>query len=174
MYRAFKMMVNNNIRDVEIYNHNGSMWGIFTEKKQWVFEFTKQGTLWYNYRFFTEILNFFSMTAEDGKDLITKWFEETYLKINQVKHTLEISNHRMRDDVEETIQNGVKGSTSLSASRKPQVEQTIQNGVKDANWRTVENYPEFEERVIRNGVKETKFNQTEQERKYNEIFGGKI
>ena len=42
MYRAFKMMTNNNIHDVEIYNHNGSMWGIITKNKQWVFEFTKE------------------------------------------------------------------------------------------------------------------------------------
>lgn len=147
MYRAFKMMVNNNIRDVEIYNHNGSMWGILTKNEQWVFEFTKKGVLWYNYRFFTEIFNFFSMTAVDGKDLITKWFEETYLNINQVKQTEVRKRHLAQ-----------------------QVEDTIQNGVKKIRWDGELGTHLFED-VIENGVKETKFNQTEQERKYDEIFG---
>ena len=215
MYRAFKMMVDNQSVGMDIYRNNGSIWGIITNEKRWVFEFTKDGTLWYNYQFFMGILKFIS-TNDNNKNLnlITKWFEETYLNKTQVKHTLEISNHRMRDDVEDTIQNGVKYADGVQNdsqwfventiqngvmhtqhhrnARVPIVEDTIQNGVKE-----VRNYYAHSDKLIEdaieNGVKETmqqkfnvdglvddtikngvvelKYNNTEQERKFNEIFG---
>jgi hypothetical protein len=33
------------------------------------------------------------------------------------------------------------------------VEGVITNNVKETNWRRVDNFPEFEERVIKNGIK---------------------
>jgi hypothetical protein len=35
------------------------------------------------------------------------------------------------------------------------VNDVIRDGIKETNWRTVDNFPEFEERVIQNGIKET-------------------
>jgi len=35
------------------------------------------------------------------------------------------------------------------------VNDVICDGIKETNWRTVDNFPEFEERVIQNGIKET-------------------
>jgi len=34
----------NSIKGTDIYNHEGSMWLIFTEERKWVVEFTKQKT----------------------------------------------------------------------------------------------------------------------------------
>jgi hypothetical protein len=35
------------------------------------------------------------------------------------------------------------------------VNDVIRDGIKETNWRKVDNFPEFEERVIQNGIKET-------------------
>jgi hypothetical protein len=42
-----------------------------------------------------------------------------------------------------------------SPKQNNEVEDTIRNGIKETNWRTVDNFPEFEQRVIQNGIKET-------------------
>jgi len=38
---------------------------------------------------------------------------------------------------------------------KKTVNDVIRDGIKETNWRKVDNFPEFEERVIQNGIKET-------------------
>jgi hypothetical protein len=81
-------------------------------------------------------------------------------------------NHLMGDlTIEEVIQNGVKETKKLEHDRTTYhgyfsqergshtpldtVQDVIENGIKKTNWRTVDNFPEFEERVIQNGIKET-------------------
>ena len=55
--------------------------------------------------------------------------------------------------VEETIENGIKLTEDSLLERIFFVEDTIENGIKETNWRKVDNFPEFEERVIDNGTK---------------------
>ncbi len=56
------------IKGTDIYNHDGSMWLIFTEERKWVVEFTNQKTLWYNYKHFTDILVLFGMELTEGAE----------------------------------------------------------------------------------------------------------
>lgn len=163
------------IQGVDTYNHNGSMWLIFTDEMKWVVEYTKSQTLWYNYYFFKNEMEIIGLDCVENKDLIQKWFESRFLNIDPVESTRAESFHfysKVEDtiqngvkhiksnvhpypkEVEDTIQNGVKGSTSLSASRKPQVEQTIQNGVKHT-LDIADGYQSRVEDTIQNGVKET-------------------
>ena len=143
-------------KDADVYNHNGSLWLINTDSARWIFEFTKSKTLWYNYNFFRSALKFVSLDVNEGDNqkYITEWFESRYLNINQVKHTLEISNSNP-PGVEDTIQNGVKNADSKLSPRVRRVDDTIQNGVKDTissdgilNWDV--------EDTIQNGVKTTR------------------
>ena len=98
---------------------------------------------------------------------------------NGVKHT-EDTVHISKETVEDTIQNGVKDTSAKLFNISRDVEDTIQNGVKETivgdgnvtcygedaiengvkecNWRRVDNFPDFENRVIKNSVKETKEN----------------
>lgn len=160
-----------NIKGADIYNNDGSMWIIFTERRKWVVEFTKTGTLWYNYRHFTDILIFFGMGLDEGTEYIKKWYEERFLfkpkivdnKINDriffvedtidngVKHT-ERSRLERQDKVEYTIQNGVKNSQSFDGESLKLVEDAIQNGVKNTQWGYLRD-PWVIENTIQNGVK---------------------
>ena len=52
------------IEGTDIYNHNGSMWVIFTDDKKWVVEYTKEQTLWYNYSLFNNMMMLFGMNIK--------------------------------------------------------------------------------------------------------------
>ena len=160
---------------VDRYNHNDSLWLIFTNEMRWVVEFTKDQTLWYNYNFFKDEMDLIGLDCVEDKDLIKKWFESRFLGIpkvedafdpffdqdqyvedtiqNGVKHTEE--GLRPDDsDVEDTIQNGVKHTQQYRTRCMMRVEDTIQNGVKN----TRKGNPYFQESVedtIQNGVKQT-------------------
>jgi len=119
---------------VDRYNHNGSLWAIFTNETKWVFEFTKDQTLWYNYRFFNNEMELIGKDCTEEKDLIKNWFESRFLGIkpvedtiqNGVKHTF---GHKIdfHETVEDTIQNGVKHTGGMSFKPYQTVEDTIQN-----------------------------------------------
>ena len=141
-------------KDADVYNHNGSLWLINTDSARWIFEFTKSKTLWYNYNFFRSALKFVSLDVNEGDNqkYITEWFESRYLNINQVKHTLDVSNPNP-PGVEDTIQNGVKNTNYQIGIEKRIVEDTIQNGVKQTELSKRDFFPED---IFQNGVKNTK------------------
>jgi len=161
---------------VDRYNHNGSLWVIFTNETKWVVEFTKVQTLWYNYNFFKDEMELIGLDCVKNTDLIKKWFESRFLGIPKVEDFCEpffdqdqyvedvIQNgvrHTAPDAstivyaVEDTIQNGVKDISSVLYKELLSVEDTIQNGVKET-LRGYRKYLEDVNEVIKDGVKETK------------------
>lgn len=105
MEKVINRMINDAVEGVDTYKTKDSTWIIFTESKKWVIELTKDGTLWYNYNFFNDLMMYLSMDVVENQHYITKWVEDNV--INKVKYTTETSYHR-QDLVEDTIQNGVK------------------------------------------------------------------
>ena len=117
--------INQSVRNVDTYQHNGSTWLIFTNDKKWVIELTKEKTLWYNYSFFKSIFDFFSMDVVENQHYITKWVEDVIK--NGVKD-VESSKYQSPEEVEDTIQNGVKETKGINGIHGMNV--AIQNGVK--------------------------------------------
>ena len=141
-------------KDVDVYNHNGSLWLINTDSTKWIFEFTKSKTLWYNYNFFRSALKFVSLDINEGDNqkYITEWFESRYLNINQVKHIKE-SLFESETLVDDTIQNGVKNTHYDQSRWIVFVEDTIQNGVKRILPESIPDSFGIND-AIQNGVKE--------------------
>ena len=143
------------IKGTDIYNHEGSMWLIFTEERKWVVEFTNQKTLWYNYKHFTDILVLFGMELTEGDEYIKKWYEDKFIfkpKIvdDSIKERLFF--------VEDTIENGVKNTELKMFLWREVVEDIIQNGVKDLQeiYENTLNSTLFEincKKAIKKGVK---------------------
>ena len=141
------------IEGIDRYNHNGSLWLIFTDEMRWVVEYTKSQTLWYNYHFFKNEMEIIGLDCVENKDLIQKWFELRFLNINAVEDTK--PNERLwQAYVEDTIQNGVKNTSSTSAPMVLPVEDTIKNGVKETRLQKSSNLYRIED-TIQEGVKET-------------------
>ena len=141
------------IQGVDRYNHNGSMWLIFTDDKKWVVEYTKEQTLWYNYYLFKQEMEIIGLDCVENCDIIKKWFESRFLNKKRVKDTKQLP-LTLTWEVEDTIQNGVKHTQGVQRLPSHEVEDTIQNGVKyceDGDW--LDGDERFED-IIQNGMKE--------------------
>ena len=139
--------INQSVRNVDTYQHNGSTWLIFTNDKKWVIELTKEKTLWYNYSFFKSIFDFFSMDVVENQHYITKWVEDVIK--NGVKD-VESSKYQSPEEVEDTIQNGVKQIEPLPAQDGNRDWGNYYHGKEDRT----KPFKEYVDDVINNGVKE--------------------
>ena len=173
--RPLFRLINQKTKGIDVYDNNGSMWLIFTDRKKWVIELTKDGTLWYNYYFFQHCLKYLSLDVVENQHYITEWVESIIQ--NGVKHTwypLEGVDDAVEDTiqngvintapssrcssglVEDTIQNGVINTQGVPSMQRSRVEYTIQNGVKATKPEYIEEDLAMEE-VIQNGVKHTEY-----------------
>lgn len=136
----------------DFYQNNESLWLIFTEQKKWVFELTKDGTLWYNYYFFDKIFSFASLGLIENQNYITQWVESVIR--DRVSDTREWA-----DDldlfVEHAIQNGVKRTDGCQIGTSTSIEDAIQNGVKQTHLGGKDRKIDEIKDIIENGVKET-------------------
>jgi hypothetical protein len=98
-------IINDAVEGTDLYEHEGSLWLIFTDDKEWVIELNKEGTLWYNFYFFQNCFKYLSLDVVENQHYITEW-------------------------VEDTIQNGVRSTSKLPWETSLEVEDTIQNGKK--------------------------------------------
>ena len=134
---------------VDKYNHNGSLWAIFTNQMKWVVEFTKDQTLWYNYGFFDNEMKLIGLNSIENKFLIQKWFESRFLGIPKVEDSC-VPFFNQDQYVEDTIQNGVKHTTFSVYAQVEWVKDTIQNGVKQTELSKRDFFPKD---IIQDGLK---------------------
>lgn len=152
IYGLIEKIIDNKVKGADTYINKGSRWLIFTDKKKWIFELTKEGTLWYNYYFFEKIFKLISLEVVENQHHITKW-AENFIQ-NGVKHT-DGCQIGTSTSIEDAIQNGVKETWHGIREAVREVENTIQNGVKETKHNTFEDGLAMEE-AIQNGVKNTK------------------
>ena len=153
MEKIINKLIDEFIKGVDTYTHNGSTWLIFTDKKEWVIELTESKTLWYNYNFFKGMFNYVSMDVVENQHYITKWVEDNV--IGGVKKTLNMSVKTHRS-IEDTLVNGVKENSLTYVGKQIGCDDAIENGVKETNHVDVMKF--FDNKMddaIKNGVKET-------------------
>ena len=190
MEKIMQSLINNWVRGMDTYTHNGSTWLIFTDSKRWVIELTEDKTLWYNYNFFKQIFSLTSLDVVQNQHLITKWVEDNVMnKVNYTFSFEKVADYR----IEDTLENGVK-ETKISPTHTEygdwldgdeRLDEIIKNGVKETiecDWKIpkyvineviIEGVKETNhvdvmkffdnkmEDTLKNGVKETQFNDNE-------------
>ena len=67
-----------------------------------------------------------------------------------IKETIDENHHRLREVVV-TLKYGIKETYHDEYHHKGRVDGVIGKGIKETNWRKVNNFPEYENRVIENG-----------------------
>lgn len=150
MKRAINQLIEKELKGVDIYSHNGSMWFIFTKERRWVFEYTKENILWYNYSLFHSVFNFVSLDVTENTKYITDWFTKNILG----KPILTSGNKFVWDEgVVNIIENSIKETEGVVGSNIPIVEKVLENGVKNT-WTSGDNFEDVED-TIQNGVKQT-------------------
>jgi len=183
------------LKGADTYYNHGSTWIILTDKKQWVIELTKDGTLWYNYYFFQSIL-IGLMGFEDtvkNQNYITEWVEN-FIQ-NGVKYTRTVrhlphpfiedtiqngakeTKHNLWDGglaMEEAIQNGIKVTIDQWNQNSPSVKDVLENGVKHTEYGDWLDGDERFDDIIKNGVKETWGYEKQPQVRVNEVIRGEI
>ena len=132
MKKIIDELINNSIRGVDVYRYNDATWLIFTDETRWVVEMTDGGTLWYNYKFFNDIMRYVSM--EDGYEkYITEWANDYFYNgINKTERSdLEVGWH-----TREVINDGVKEVRDSSSTHRQNradnlMSRIIQGGIKN-------------------------------------------
>jgi hypothetical protein len=143
------------LKGVDIYDNNGSTWLIFTEKKQWVIELTKEGTLWYNYYYFQSIICGIMGLKDliDNQNFISKWVEDTIqngVKKIKISPTFTEYGDWLDGDerLDEIIQNGIKETWGYSRQPQQRVNEIINGSIKETNWRKVDNHLTYLDNII--------------------------
>jgi hypothetical protein len=161
-------LIDSKTKGVDTYNHNGSMWLIFTDQKKWVIELSKDGTLWYNHYFFKDCFKYLSLDVVENQHYITKWVEDIIQ--NEVRSTATHCGENILA-VEDIIQNEVRSTLKYRYPTPTTLESIIQNGVKETTpggylgsiemkgklvhqFESPKQNNEVED-IIQNGVKET-------------------
>ncbi len=77
------------LKDVEIIPHDGSIWFIDVKEKCWYFEYRETGVLWWRWNFFDDFFNLFSVTGTDCAYILSEWVEEVLnCKVNSTSYSL--------------------------------------------------------------------------------------
>ena len=80
MKKIIDELINNSIKGVDVYRYNNATWLIFTDETRWIIELTDEGTLWYNYKFFNDIMRYVSMSPKEYEGYITGWANDYFFK----------------------------------------------------------------------------------------------
>ena len=80
MKKIIDELINNSIRGVDVYRYKNATWLIFTDENRWIVELTDEGTLWYNYKFFNDIMRYVSMDPKEYEGYITGWANDYFFK----------------------------------------------------------------------------------------------
>jgi hypothetical protein len=98
-------LINRSVKGADLYEHEDSIWLIFTDNKEWVIKLNKNNVLLYNYNFFNSIFKYLSLNVIKNQHYITEWVEDTFKY--GVKYTPRM-NYIYSLEVEDTIKNGVR------------------------------------------------------------------
>ena len=80
MKKIIDELINNSIKGVDVYRYNNATWLIFTDETRWIVELTDEGTLWYNYKFFNDMMRYVSMDPKEYEGYITGWANDYFFK----------------------------------------------------------------------------------------------
>jgi hypothetical protein len=145
MQKVINELINNSLKGVDTYRWRDATWLIFSEEHRWVIELTDGGTLWFNYKFFDNVLRYVSLDPNEGSKYITGWAEGYFFRKNDGWKILD-SNAVHRENVAVSIVNrGVKTTEGRGKNHGDEFEwhtrAVVDNGVKkvqglnsDSEW----------------------------------------
>ena len=151
MKKIIDELISHSIKGVDVYRYKDATWLILTDEKRWVVELTDEGTLWYNYNFFNNILRYVSLECGgESNDYIIGWANDYFFK--------DIKKARMGIPrvVNTVINKGVK-NVGIGVPGERAADIVINEGVMEIQGDEEENKSKVIF-VINEGVKEIKTN----------------
>jgi hypothetical protein len=131
MKKIIDKLINNSIEGVDVYRYNNATWLIFTDETRWIVELTDEGTLWYNYRFFNDIMRYVSMNPKEYEGYITGWANDYFFKgVNKTEERGKNHGNEFEWHTRAVVNKGIKKMGDSSSIR-------IQNRGQNLTWRIV-------------------------------------
>ena len=155
MKKIIDELINHSIKGVDVYRYKDATWLILTNEKRWVVELTDNGTLWYNYNFFSDILRYVSLECGgESNDYITGWANDYFFKdIKKSQMGIPIDGEFAVDIV---INEGVKEVQGDEEENKSKVIFVMNKGVKEIKtdmYGDAFDINPYVANVIENGIK---------------------
>jgi hypothetical protein len=161
MQNIVNELINNSLKGVDTYRWRDATWLIFSEEHRWVIELTDGGTLWFNYKFFDNVLRYVSLDPNEGSKYITGWAESHFFRKNNGWKVFDSDAIHRENKAVTIVNRGVKKTEGRGKNHGDEFEwhtrAVVDNGVKkvrglnsDGEW-NIRN-------VMNNGIKETDTN----------------
>ena len=132
MKKIINELINNSIKGVDVYRYNNATWLIFTDETRWIVELTDEGTLWYNYKFFNDIMRYVSMNPKEYEGYITGWANDYFFKgVNKTEERGKNHGNEFEWHTRGVIGKGIKEVGNSSNSIR------IHNRAENLAWRIV-------------------------------------
>jgi hypothetical protein len=131
MKKIINELINNSIKGVDVYRYNNATWLIFTDETRWIVELTDEGTLWYNYKFFNDIMRYVSMNPKEYEGYITGWANDYFFKgVNKTEERGKNHGNEFEWHTRAVVNKGVKKMGDSNSIR-------IQNRGQNLTWRII-------------------------------------
>ena len=105
---------------------SGSIWIINPNTKEWAFELTKSGHLWYFHYIRNDFLELFPINDIEFEEIVKLWVEDTF---KSSVSTTGCSGWNANHWVEDTLKSGVSTTRASLDSSTRRVEDTLKRGV---------------------------------------------
>jgi hypothetical protein len=131
MKKIIDELINNSIKGVDVYRYNNATWLIFTDETRWIIELTDEGTLWYNYKFFNDIMRYVSMNPKEYEGYITGWANDYFFKgVNKTEERGKNHGNEFEWHTRAVVNKGVKKMGGSNSIR-------VHNRAVNLTWRIV-------------------------------------
>ena len=131
MKKIIDELINNSIKGVDVYRYNNATWLIFTDETRWIIELTDEGTLWYNYKFFNDIMRYVSMNPKEYEGYITGWANDYFFKgVDKTEQRGYNHGNEFEWHTRAVVNKGVKKMGDSNSIR-------VQNRGQNLTWRIV-------------------------------------
>lgn len=136
MQKIIDELINNSLKGVDTYRWRDATWLIFSEEYRWVIELTDGGTLWFNYKFFDNVLRYVSLDPNEGSKYITGWAEGYFFRKNDGWKVLDSDAIHRENKAVTIVNRGVKKTEERGKNHGDEFEwhtrAVVDNGVKFA------------------------------------------
>ena len=175
MKKIIEELINYSLKGVDVYRWRNATWLIFTEETRWAVELTDEGTLWYNFSFFSNVLKYVSMdVGQQTEKYIIEWANNFFYR-DCAHRTVPYPMDKGRAGTEKVLANGIKQvSKSSRTLGEDYIEKVVEGGIKEIKPNLVDVFSEKQRRcyydptctanitfltdIIEEGVKEVKPN----------------
>ena len=133
MEKIIEELINHSLKGVDVYRWRNATWLIFTDETRWAVELTDEGTLWYNFSFFSNVLRYVSMdVGQQTEKYIIEWANNFFYS-DCAHRTVPYPMDKARNETPNVLEHGIKNVSRTRTLGEDYIEEVVNGGVKEVN-----------------------------------------